>query len=240
MDMIIEGWQAFSTSQVGRVLTSVEAQRSYAALALLAVFALSLWLARMQLNLLKGVRAVELEADERISGPEPKLARTIQSRLDRYRARRAEIVGGVWQALGALILFGLILPGGVVFSAVWMHDWLLPDYAAPILIGEAAPTSGHETGLGAVLVFLVDQVFRGALADIPEVFRLGLTPVSNNPDNAVISWLIVIYRFAAGIVSGSALYMMYRVWRGVPRIDRRIRDYELRLRKAEAEAGAGA
>ncbi len=236
MDMIVEGWQAFVTSSAGRALTSIEAQRSYAALALLAVLAISLWLARLQLDLLKGVRAVELEADERISGPEPTRAKSIQARLDRYRARRTEIVGGVWQALGGLVLFGLILPGGVVFSAVWMHGWLLPDYAAPILIGELAPVSGHETGLGAVLVFLVDQIFRGALADIPEVFRLGLTPVSNNPDNAVISWLIVIYRFAAGIVSGSALYMLYRVWRGVPRIDRRIRDYEARLRQAEAAA----
>ena len=95
-----------------------------------------------------------------------------------------------------------------------------------------------RASLSDVLVFLVDQVFRGALADIPEVFRLGLTPVSNNPDNAVISWLIVVYRFAAGAVSGAALYMIYRVWRGVPRIDSRIRDYRARLAAAESRVEA--
>jgi hypothetical protein len=231
MELIVDGWQAFQASGFGGAVTSVEAQRIYAWTALALTYAVSLVAAQRQLGLLKGVRAVELESDEKLSGPIPTRPQTIRDRLQRYRDRRATIIGGIWQALGGLVVLGLVVPGGVVFCSVWLHDWLLPDYARPILVdggGSGAPAFG-EIG-----VFLIDQIFRGALADVPEVFRLGLTPISNNPENAVISWMIVIYRIAAGAVTAAAGYMIYRVWRGMPNIDRWIRFYEDRLQRAEA------
>lgn len=221
-----------ASSDVAQAVTSVQAQRLYAGAAIVVAFVASLVGAQRQLGILKGVRAAELDSDKRISGREPEVVDTLQRHVDFYKAERNKILGGVWRAMSLLGLLGILIPSALVFTIVWIHDWLLPGYVSPVLW----PDTASAPTLGDLALFLLDQVFRGALADIPEVFRLGLTPVSNNPSNILISWLVVIYRFAVGIVTGGLLYMGYRVWRGVPKIDRRIRDYEERIRVQEQGA----
>ncbi|WP_297733775.1 hypothetical protein [uncultured Maricaulis sp.] len=213
MDMILEGWQAFSGSGVGQVLTSPEAQRSYAWLGLGLGFIGFLLLARRQLNVLEGFKESDLllqKRGRRPTRPDSIDKRIVELRETRATARRQAVL----RAFG-LVALGIGGPSLLLFIVIWSHPWLLPGYADPVTGAAGYPASGAAIG-----VFLADQVFRGALGDVPEVFGLGFAPLENNPANLIVSSLVVAYRATAGLVSVGVLYLFWRVWRGSRQVDR--------------------
>ncbi|MGY6662459.1 MAG: hypothetical protein ACXIVO_09075 [Glycocaulis sp.] len=85
----------------------------------------------------------------------------------------------------------------------------------------------------SLTVFVIDQALRGALTDTFEVFGIGLSGLSNNPDNLVFSGLVLAYRSLCGIVLIAILLLLWRVLSALPNLHQAIAAYEDALAKAE-------
>jgi len=213
MDMIVDGWLAFRASGFGSAVTSVEAQRIYAWIALALGFVGFVGLARHQLKILDGFRESELLL--RKPGRAPKRPESIDRRIAELHATRDKARAQAFLRAAGLLVLGIGGPSLLLFTIIWSHNWLLPGYADPV-----AGAAGYPASIPAILTFLADQVFRGALGDVPEVFGLGFAPLENNPANLVVSGLVVIYRATASLVSVGILYLFWRIWRGSREVDR--------------------
>jgi hypothetical protein len=219
-------------SQWVRALGSEPALRAYAWAGIILLLGVVLRCAHAQSTFLKEIPRDELDPDPGYGDGELKTVNGYRNRIARMRAVQSAVLRQVWARVLLLILLGMIAPGVVISFVLIGHEWLLPGFPDPAMnAGGAAPTPPEYA------VFLFDQVVRGALADAPEVFRFGLSPVENNPANAVVSLLIVIHRFAAGLAFGGALYILWRTGWGLPRIRRLIRTYEKRIAELERAQG---
>ena len=216
-------------SDIVRWLGSEPALRSYAWLGILGLLGVILRYAHAQSSFLREIPRDEIDPDPGFRDDDLKTATGYRKRIERMRRVRRGVLNQVGARVLLLILLAVIGPGVVISFVLIGHDWLLPGFPQPALGADGAAPTPPEYA-----VFLFDQVVRGALADAPEVFRFGVSPVENNPSNWVVSGLIVIYRFAAGLAVGGAGYILFRIWRGLPRIGRRIRDYEKRIARIEA------
>jgi len=217
-------FEEFAQSEIVQALVSETARRVYAWVGLVGGMAFGFWLARRQVDFLHHLRREELDPEPDFRTDDLKTVRGYEARIEKMEAARARLLEQLWIRVGIILGLGILLPGVMLGSVIHAHDWLLPGYTGPLLTAHGGEPSFAETG-----IFLLDQLLRGALLDVPEVFRLGLSPVENNPSNHAVSVLIVVFRAAAGLSLGGIGYIAWRLRRGLPKLRERIRLYRERI-----------
>lgn len=211
--------------------TSPEALLGYSWLGVLLVLALLIWLALRLLSVIRDFNDAEMVRRSR--GRPPVKPEAIEKRIKDLRAHAS---GGMRSALTrslGLTGVGIIAPRILLFILVVFDHWFLPG--VPSLLEGEAVIDGSAVEPFSLIVFVIDQALRGALTDTFEVFGIGLSGLSNNPDNVVFSGLILAYRSLCGIVLIAVLVLLWRVLSALPRLNDAIAEYEA-VRNGRSEA----
>jgi hypothetical protein len=209
--------------------TSPEALLGYSWLGLALVLLLLVWLA---FRLLKVIRDFnESEMIRKARGRPPEKAESISKRIEELKNHASGGMRSAFLRSLGLIGIGIVAPGILLIIIVAFDHWFLPG--APSLLEGETVISGSGVEPFSLTVFVIDQALRGALTDTFEVFGIGLSGLSNNPDNLVFSGLILAYRSLCGIVLIAILLLLWRVLSALPNLHQAIAAYEDALAKAE-------
>lgn len=186
----------------------------------------------LALRLLKVIRDFnEAEMIATSQGRPPTKPESIKRKIKLFEAHAAGSMKlALLRSLG-LIGLGIVAPGILLIIIVAFDHWFLPGM--PTLMDGEAVIDGSGVEPFSLTVFVIDQALRGALTDTFEVFGIGLSGLSNNPDNLVFSGLVLAYRSLCGIVLIAILLLLWRVLSGLPNLHQAIAAYEKALVEAE-------
>lgn len=209
--------------------TSPEALLGYSWLGLALVLLLLVWLAFRLLKVIQDFNEAKLVATYR--GRYPEKPESIRRRIEVFKAHyNGGMRSAFLRSLG-LIGIGIVAPGMLLIIIVAFDHWFLPGM--PSLLEGETVINGSGVEPFSLTVFVIDQALRGALTDTFEVFGIGLSGLSNNPDNLVFSGLVLAYRSLCGIVLIAILLLLWRVLSALPNLHQAIAAYEDALAKAE-------
>ena len=153
---------------------------------------------------------------------------TIRRQISEFESYADSVIGLAIMRTGYVLLFGVAVPGLLLAVLVYWQDWLMPGTAMLL----DAPANG--TNAQTLIAFVADQALRGGLSDAFEVFDLNLSPVRNNPDHLVFSWLIFGYRVVAGLIFAVIPVLLIQIARGTGALAGAIRQLKDDLEIAEA------
>lgn len=180
-------------------------------LGLLAGFLLSIWFAYLFTGIVREIDAAAIFNDKNI--PEYRTRQPILNRINKLAKQADSGFSTVLSRSGAMLIFGIVVPGLLLGLIVHFQDRLLPGPA--ILISGDEALSGSEVSFFETLAFVSDQALRGGLSDAMEVFDLRITPIRNNPDQALYTTMIFVYRLICGTVGAAIVYVAIRVFTGM-------------------------
>tara|TARA_R110000868_G_scaffold35549_1_gene127395 strand:+ start:52685 stop:53338 length:654 start_codon:yes stop_codon:yes gene_type:complete len=152
---------------------------------------------------------------------------TIRRHIDEFERYASSTVRIVIVRTVFVLFFGVVIPGALLGVLVAEQDWLMPGQSMLL-----DPPDSRELPLDLV-AFITDQALRGGLTDAFEVFDITLSPIRNNPDHVIFSWLIIGYRLIAGLIFAVIPFLIYQIIKGNGALAGAIR--QLRHQLAEAE-----
>lgn len=208
-------------------LTSEPAIFVYSWVALVAGFIASMWIAYRLTGVVRQINAAEIFNGQDI--PEYKIRKPILNRIDKLQKNANSGLASIFVRAGAMILFGVVIPGVLLGTIVHFQTDLLPG--PPILVSGSEALAPSAVGYLQTVGFVFDQALRGGLSDTMEVFDLAITPIRNNPDQGLYAVLLVVYRFVCGTVVTAMLYVSWRTYRGTRALNRALENLRHQLKK---------
>jgi len=186
----------------------------YSWVAILLCMGFSALYAREQIKLLKSFSEADLIRKR--PGPPARKPESIQRDIDALLVFAKSRMRKISLMTMSLFMAGILVPGTVLGIIALYQYFLMPG--PPVLMVDGTP--GQSLPMPSqVLYFVADQSLKGGLGDTFEVFKLGVTPITNNPDNHIYSAFVLIFRFIAGGTVAAILYTNYRVMRGMRQVD---------------------
>lgn len=112
-----------------------------------------------------------------------------------------------WRRATAVVL-GVMLPG-IVLSAFLLFPKTLLDsgYEAALRCPNSSPCDNGSLALA----FIADQVLKGALSDLAEVFQLGVGGYDLDLDHFAVRAAISVYRLILNVYGLAAMFLLGRV-----------------------------
>ncbi|WP_339743211.1 hypothetical protein [uncultured Maricaulis sp.] len=189
-------------------------------------FIISVTLAIAQLGIIRRFDEAALIKQQR--GRKAQKPDTIRRHIREFESYAENAIRLAAIRTGFVLMFGVAIPGALLAVLVIYQDWLMPGTA--LLLDAPASGAGPQTLIG----FVLDQAMRGGLSDAFEVFDLSLSPVRNNPDNVIFSWLILGYRIIAGVIFAVIPFLLIQIARGAGALAGAIGQLKHDLAAAEA------
>ena len=144
---------------------------------------------------------------------------------------------GILYGTALLALFGVVVPGVLLFLLSVNYGWLDPGAAALATVHSNEPV--YSPTVSETLLFIVDVALRGALLDAIEVFGIQLAALTNVPANLKFSLAVLLYR---GLANAFILFIpvfIIEVWLAVGRL-RQEHAKQVSAGKAEARSRTAA
>lgn len=134
-----------------------------------------------------------------------------------YRGRRgarvSNYVRAKWRRIGVklalLFAYGYAGTAAIFYLVSRLYFWFDPSSSAFLDSAGAAVFQPAEVPLWQ---FVLDQVFKGSLNDVAEVFKMNWSSVTNNPTNFYYSAGVLLFRSVIGIFTATLLILF---WRGL-------------------------
>lgn len=210
-------------------LTSEHAFFVYSWVALATGFFASMWFAYRLTRVVKQINAAEIFNGKDI--PEYKIKGAIENRIEKLQKEANSGLASIFVRAGAMILFGVVIPGILLGTIVHFQTDLLPG--PPVLVSGSEALAPSAVGYLQTVGFVFDQALRGGLSDTMEVFDLAITPIRNNPDQGLYAILLVVYRFVCGTVVTAMVYVSWRTYSGTRALNQALDNLRGQLRKFE-------
>ncbi|RYY24563.1 MAG: hypothetical protein EOP62_16355 [Sphingomonadales bacterium] len=184
-------WAALSFVAEGLWITIISgpAQRMYVAGAAVVILWLAFWAAVSRRSTLRAILTdpAYTKAKSR-RGPKAFRDPTIDGYLHDIAIRERQALRRILGLAGQILSFGVLLPT-IMFGLATLHyQWF--HVGMPALVESQTLLPVPEVSAWQLLTYVIDNVLRGGLFDLMEVFRLHSTTVTNN---------IAAYPYSVGV-----------------------------------------
>ena len=163
--------------------------------------------------------AGHIRAEIRIPGPAPTREETIEiQRVKKQEGLKRHTKQILWEVLKIGVL-GIGLPLAMLVLITMKSHWFF--LGSPVLIDAAVGTPiAHPDGV-QLLLFFVDQLLKGSLNDLIEVFDINIANflgvnavmITNNPAIVSFSLSVFIFRMIVGVYAFALLlYLLRTLW----------------------------
>ena len=193
------------------VITSPFALWTYSWIGIVLVLLVAILIAVLQLRVIRKFNDADVLRS--FPGKIPETEKGIEKRIGDLQRHARNRVSVITRRSLLMLIFGVIVPGSMLIFVAWYQSWFVSG--SPVFLVSGAPLYAHEVEPFQLSAFVVDQALRGGLSDFFEVFGLGITPVSNNPDNVIFSGLVFAFRFLCGLVAVGIAWLLIRVGLGM-------------------------
>ena len=186
---------SFTAEALWITAISGPAQRMYVAGAAAAILWFAFWAAVARRSTLRGILTdpAYTKVKQR-RGRKAFLDPTIDGYLDETRIREKQALRRIIGLAGQMLCFGVLLPTVMFGLATLYYQWF--HAGTPPLVESQTLRPVPEVGAWQLLTYVIDNVLRGGLFDLMEVFRLHSTTVTNN---------VAAYPYSVGVF----LYHLY-------------------------------
>jgi hypothetical protein len=132
--------------------------------------------------------------------------------IARARTELLQFRKKMWSHYGKLItaflVCGFLIPSIGLYLGSIYYGWLDPTNKPFVSMhGNSAIDAPQQ---GQLLVFVLDQLMRGALMDFMEVFRYDVSAISNNPSNYPFSVAIFLFRTFVGTFATALCFVLWQ------------------------------
>lgn len=207
-----------SNAQVAwSVLTSESAVRVYVLVISSILIAVSLWRALKERTVLSDSTKKALAPNFR--GPKPKSDKAKQKQRDLKWSRVKSMVMALLTSTARMMAFGVMVPVFFLWAGTTYYSWFDPN--AVVLVSQVEGTPVSNPTSPQLLLYVTDQVLRGGLFDVLEVFKVDVAGLSNNP--VVLPYSIGLIAFRAAI-DGYMIFALYFVLRTLVSMRKAMRD----------------
>lgn len=193
------------------VLTSESAVRVYVLVISGTLLAASLWRAFEQRKVLD--TSLERKLKLNLPGRKPKSITGKQKQHDIKLSRLERALRALVDSLFQMLIFGVFVPALFLFVGTLYYTWFDPN--AVVLISQAGGMPVSHPSSWQLFLYVFDQVVRGGLFDVLEVFKFQIAGLSNNPVVLPYSIGLIAFRAAIDGYMIIALYFGYRTWKAV-------------------------
>lgn len=207
-----------SNAQVAwSVLTSDSAVRVYVLVISGILLAVSLWRALKERTVLSDSTKRALSPNFR--GPKPKSDKAKQKQRDLKLSRLKSMLIALLTSTARMMAFGVLVPVFFLWAGTTYYSWFDPN--AVVLVSQAGGTPVSDPSSPQLLMYVTDQLLRGGLFDVLEVFKVQVAGLSNNP--VVFPYSIGLIAFRAAI-DGYMIFALYFVIRTLVSMRKAVRD----------------
>lgn len=206
---------------VWSVLTSESAVRVYVLVISGTLLAASLWRALKERKVLND--STKRALAQNLPGPKPRSNQAKQKQRDLKLSRLKSMFLALLTSTARMMAFGVLVPVFFLWAGTTYYSWFDPN--AVVLVSQAGGTPVSNPSSPQLLLYVTDQLLRGGLFDVLEVFKVQVAGLSNKP--VVLPYSIGLIAFRAAI-DGYMIFAMYFVVRTL-----------VSMRKAVQEANAG-
>jgi hypothetical protein len=183
------------------MLTSDIAIRLYVLGTAIVILACSIWYAARLSAELRVISTAAFTYKRRGRKPESPAA------IERARQKLLNYRKDMWRSYGkltsAFAICGLLIPSIGLYAGTTYYDWF-DQGASPLITKDGVGTTANQIQL---FCFVLDQLFRGALQDLFEVFNVNPIGFSNDPNNYAFSLFIFLYRLVVGTFSTAFFFI---------------------------------
>lgn len=199
------------------VLTSDSAVRVYVLVIASILIAVSFWQALQERTVLSDSTNKALSPNFR--GPKPKSNKAKLKQRDLKLSRLKSMAAALLASLVRMMGFGVLVPVLFLLAGTTYYSWFDPN--AVVLISQVGGTQVSNPSSWQLLLYVTDQVLRGGLFDVLEVFKVQVAGLSNNP--VVLPYSIGLIAFRAAI-DGYMIFALYFVFRTLVAMRKAVRD----------------
>ncbi len=196
------------TSWLIAVLSTETAQKVYFSAGLGAASLVSLYTGIRRLIYLQNIDPAETFRIRR-RGPSTTRKQTIDRHKAENRANLAKRLQTLIVEVAIVVCLGIVVPTAAFVALIVYSGWLFGTEAVLLnAYGDGIPVPPWPE----LTIFVLDQLFRGGLNDLAEVFRIGFSPLTNNPTNYPFSLAVFAYRLACDIFVLALVFFSVRAW----------------------------
>ncbi|WP_426050974.1 hypothetical protein [Brevundimonas sp. SL161] len=207
-----------SNAQVAwSVLTSESAVRVYVLVFSGILLAVSLWRALKERTVLTDSTKKALA--QNLPGPKPRSHQAKQKQRDLKLSRLKGMLLALLTSTARMMAFGVLVPVFFLWAGTTYYSWFDPN--AVVLVSQAGGTPVLNPSSPQLLLYVTDQLLRGGLFDVLEVFKVQVAGLSNNP--VVLPYSIGLIAFRAAI-DGYMIFALYFVLRTSVSMRKAMRD----------------
>lgn len=165
-------------------------------------------------------------------GPHPENEDKIAKRREVLEEKAAEVWRPYYWSALSLLVFGLVIPlmGFILICAnyVWLDTNHVP------FVNIVTRTQIQTPDVMTFLIFVIDQISRGALFDTLEVFNYNVSMITNNSNNYLFSTIVLTFRLNMSVFSGALIVAVVEAVQMRRQIKSKF-DEQINIYKREAE-----
>ena len=205
-------WHTLYESEFWHVVSSYEAQRSYAFVVAILVMSGSSYLGLAPFRHLHNQTKTEsLKKQLNYRGRRPTTAEGKARRRNRQKQDAKAYAAKTLGRILLIFLLGVVVPLGTVMAISMSSAWLFPDGYA--LIDRQSLSPVIQPDGGQLVLFGLDLLAKGGLNDFFEVFDLRVGQVGHSPDNYLFSGYVLMFRLVADLfVISLFVYAIRTFW----------------------------
>ena len=181
-----------------QAVTSYDAQRAYALIALVSASALCIWFAvRLLKRLHNDTRLPTLINQLKIPGRQPSRDEAIQRQKERRLEVSRRFTAQTTTRIARTAGLGVFIPFSSLLIVTAFGDWFFP--AGPVLVERATGEPIRDPTAFQLALFATDLFLIGGFNDVFEVFEINLGQAAHASSNLVYAVLILAFRIVADL-----------------------------------------
>jgi hypothetical protein len=181
------------------------------------LLALSLWRALKERKDLDA--ATKRALARNLPGPKPGSQKARERQRDLKLSRLKSMLLALLNSTARMMAFGVLVPVFFLWAGTTYYSWFDPN--AVVLVSQLGGTPVANPSSPQLLLYVTDQLLRGGLFDVLEVFKVQVAGLSNNP--VVLPYSIGLIAFRAAI-DGYMIFALYFVIRTLVSMRKAVRD----------------